>query len=101
MKFARTCTKCLTEVADRLARLAARAAKAVLESWRRHWERMAEEPGYAQAFVTVVIAVIELTTGGARIRAVLRELVAAYAAVLRALRSRRPIGPGWDWAGDI
>ena len=101
MKFLHACTHCLTVVADRLARLAARASKAVLDAWRRHRELMAEEPGYAQAFVTVVVAVIELTTGSNRIRAVLRELVAGYAAVLRALRPRRLTGHSWDWASDI
>jgi hypothetical protein len=83
-------------VADRLGKRLTRAARAVAEAWRRHRDRIAEEPGYAEAFVTVVIAAIELTTGNARIRTVIRELTAAYVAVLRALRPRSA-GYRWDW----
>ena len=56
--------------------------------WHSHWRRVVEEYGYADAFIEVVIAAVELCTPSRAWRLLAEEIVAIYVAVLRALRPR-------------
>src|SRR3954454_3755276 len=107
MKLLRICKKLLRVGKKHLPRLATKAKKVVAETvrsvaevWRRHLDRLAEEPSYAQALHTVVIAVVELATGSLTIRLVIRALIAAYLDLVRALCRPQIPAYSWDWPAD-
>ena len=107
MKFLRICKKLLCAGQKHLRRLATKVTNVVAETfmsaaevWRRHLDRVAEEPSYAQALHTVVIAVVELATGSLTIRLVVRALIAAYMDLVRALRRPQIPAYSWDWPAD-
>jgi hypothetical protein len=80
-----------------LAKLVGRAVRTVTKWWRKHRDRMTDEPVYADAFVILVAAAVELLAGGARNRAVVRELTSAFVALLR---EPRTAGYAWEWPTD-
>lgn len=107
MKFLRICKKLLRTgkkhlrlLATKVTAIVAEKVMSLAETWRRHLDRVAEEPSYAQAFLTVVIAVVELVSRSIPLRLVVRELIAAYVGVVRALRRPRIPAYGWDWSAD-
>jgi len=107
MKLFRICKKLIRAGKKHLRRLAKKAKEVVAETlmsvvevWRRHLDRVAEEPSYAQALHTVVIAVVELATGSLTIRLVIRALIAAYMDLVRALRRPQIPAYSWDWPAD-
>ena len=63
-----------------------RAARRLRRGWRQHRERMSGESGYAEEFEAVVLAAVKLTCQSHPVRRLVREVVAAYAAVPRAQR---------------
>jgi hypothetical protein len=56
-KLLRAGKKHLRLLATRVRALVTKGSMSVAEMWRRHLDRVAEEPSYAQTFITVVIAV--------------------------------------------
>ena len=65
--------------------------------WHSHWRRVVEEYGYADAFIAVVIAAVELCTPSRAWRLLAEEIVAIYVAVLArcapASSARSPTSP--------
>lgn len=54
--------------------------------WTQHRDRMAEESGYAEAFVAVTLAAAELITDSFRAKYAVHHLAEAYVSLLRVLR---------------
>ena len=60
--------------------------------WRQHRDRMNQEWGYAQAWTESVLTAVDLITQDRRARHIVKHVIAAYVALLRALAAWRS-----DW----
>lgn len=95
MKYLRTLAERVRTATRSLRRVIDCTRHTIKRWWRSHRKRMAQEPSYADAFLSVVLATVELITESSRSRYIAHELSTAYVAVLRALHPQLG-GDGWS-----
>jgi hypothetical protein len=72
-------------------------AQDVASSWRVHVDRMAGEPGYAEAFRDLIETGVRLVFSGYAARYIADQVMTAYIAILRLLRPPMWGDEGLDW----
>jgi hypothetical protein len=96
-----TVTKKVRELIATARERLSHASQALREFFRAHGDQIAQDPGYAAAFIAVVAALVEVITNSEQVRYMAHKLADAYIALHRLLRPRWRGGyddTGDDWA---